>query len=95
MSFIKFSYWSKFYGNIITSSGVLTISFYKGLTGNSEIRNTPVLTLLNIWRLGQVRNIKFGTNISNKMLLNAAKYHVYSFYRFLGHGVKVGIGPQD
>ena len=29
---VKFSYWSKFYVNIITGSGVMTISFYKGLT---------------------------------------------------------------
>ena len=33
--------------------------------------------------MGQVRNTKFGTNVSNKMLLNAAKYQDYSFYRFL------------
>ena len=36
----------------------------------------------NIWRLGQVRDNKFGTNVSNKMLLNAAKCQGYSFYRF-------------
>ena len=33
-------------------------------------------------RLGRVRDTKFGTNISNKMLLNAAKCLGYSFYRF-------------
>ena len=27
-------------------------------------------------------NTKFGTNIFNKMLLNAAKFQDYSFYRF-------------
>ena len=26
-----------------------------------------------MWRLGQVEDTKFGTNVSNKMLLNAAK----------------------
>ena len=37
----KFSHWSKFHVNIITGSGVMTISFYKGLTRNLEIGNTP------------------------------------------------------
>ena len=59
----------------------MTISFYKGLTGNSEIANTPVWVLSNIWRLGRVRNAKFGTNVSSKMLLKAAKCQGYSFYR--------------
>ena len=30
----------------------------------------------------KIRNTKFGTNVSNKMLLNPAKYQGYSFYRF-------------
>ena len=34
---------------------------------NPEIGNTPVWALRNIWRLGQVRNTKFATNVSNKM----------------------------
>ena len=58
----------------------MTISFYKGLTRNPEIENTIVWVLPNIWRLGQVRNTKFGTNISNKMLLDAAKCQGYRFY---------------
>ena len=41
-SLVKFSYWSKFHLNIITGSGVMTIYFYKGLTRNPEIGNTPV-----------------------------------------------------
>ena len=60
----------------------MTISFYKGLITNPEIGYTPVCVLLNIWRLGQAKNTKFGTNVSNKMLLNAAKYQGYSFYYF-------------
>ena len=35
-----FSYWSKFHVNNITGSGVMTISFYKRLTRNPEIRNS-------------------------------------------------------
>ena len=82
VSLVKFSYWSKFHVNIITGSGIMTIFFYKGLTRNPEIGNTPVWVLPNIWRLGRVRDTKFGTNVSNKMLLNAAKCQGYSFYRF-------------
>ena len=59
----------------------MTISFYKGLTRNPEIRNTPVWVLQNIWKIGRVSNIKFSTNVSDKMLLNAAKFQGYSFYR--------------
>ena len=79
---VKFSYWSKFHFNIITGSGVMTISFYKGLTRNPEIGNTPVWVLPIIWRLGQVMDTKFGTNVSNKILLSAAKFQGYSSYRF-------------
>ena len=82
VSLVKFSYWSKFYVNIITGSGIITIFFYKGLTRNPEIGNTPVWVLPNIWRLGRVMDTKFGTNVSNRMLLNAAKFQGYSFYRF-------------
>ena len=56
--------------------------FYKGLTRNPEIGSTAVWVLPNIWRLGQVSDTKFGTNVSNATLLNAAKYHDYSFYGF-------------
>ena len=84
VSLVKFSYWSKFNVNIIAGSRVITISFYKGLTRNPEIGNTPVRVLPNIWRLGRVLNTKFGTNVSNKLLLNAAKCQGCSFYRFWG-----------
>ena len=80
VSLVRFSYWSKFHVNIITVSWVMTISFYKGLTRSPEIGNTP--SKFCIWRLGQARNTKFGTNVSNKMLLNVAKCQCYSFYRF-------------
>ena len=82
VSFLKFSYWSKFHVNIIAGSGVMTISFYKGLSRNPEFGNTPIRVLSNVWRLGWVRNTKFDTNVSNQMLLNAAKCQGYSFYRF-------------
>ena len=37
-----FSYWSKLHVNIITRFGIMTIFFYKGLTRNSEMGNTPI-----------------------------------------------------
>ena len=82
VSLVKFSYWSKFHVNIITGSGIMTIFFYKRLTRNPEIGNTPVWVLPNIWRLGRVMNTIFGTNVSNRMLLKAAKFQGYGFYRF-------------
>ena len=80
--FVKFIHWSKFHISIITGSGIMTIYFYKGLTRNPEIENTPVWVLRNIWRLEQIMDAKFGPNISNRMLLNASKFQGYSFYRF-------------
>ena len=56
--------------------------FYKELTRNSEIGNTPVWVLFNIWKLEQVRDTKFGINVSDEILLNAAKGQGYGFYRF-------------
>ena len=38
--------------------------------------------LSNFLRPGQVRDTKFGTNVSNKYLLNAAKFQVHTFYGF-------------
>ena len=38
-----------------------------------------------MWRLGQVMDTKFGTNVSNEMLLNAAKYQgtAFTIFEFL------------
>ena len=52
VSYVDFSYWSKFHADIIIGSGVMKISFYKGLTRNPEIKNTAVWVLHNIYRLG-------------------------------------------
>ena len=100
VSLVKFSYWSKLHVNIITGSGIMTIFFYKELTRNPEIGNTPVWVLPNIWRLGRVMDTKFATNVS-RMLLNAAKFQGYSFYRFwvikgnpTGGGVKSPPPPR-
>ena len=58
------------------------IVFDIGLTRN---HHTLIQVLPKILRLGWVRDIKFGTNVCNKMFLNAAKcqsYHFYNFYHF-------------
>ena len=60
----------------------MTIFFYKGLITNPEIGNSPFWVLLNIWRLEQVKDTKFGTNVSNEILMNAAKSQGYSLRRF-------------
>ena len=84
VSLVKFSYWSTFHVNIVTGSGVMTIFFCKGLTRNPEIENAPVWVSPNIWRLGWVSATNYGRNVcdNNKMLLNATRCQVYSFYRF-------------
>ena len=76
---VKFSYWSKFHGNMISGSGVLTISFNKGLTRNTEIGNTPseFCPIPEDWA-----SKEFGTNVSNKIFLNAAKIPGLQLYCF-------------
>ena len=66
--------------SLVTGSRVMTIFLNKGLTRNPEIGNTSIWVLLNTWRLGWVRDIKLGRNVSNKMLLNTAKCQGNSFY---------------
>ena len=51
----------------------MAIFFYKGLTRNPEVGNMPIWVLAKIWRLQEVRNIKLVPNVSNEILLNAAK----------------------
>ena len=63
-------------------SAVMDSFFYKGLTRNPRIRNTPVWVFPNIWRLGWVRDTKLVMVVSNKVLPNAAKCQGYSFYCF-------------
>ena len=98
---VKLHYWSKFHVNIVTGSGIMTIFFYKWLTRNPEIGNTPLWVLPNIWRLGWLMDSKCGTNVSNRVLLNAAKVQGYSFYHFwvikgkpTGGGVKLPLPTQ-
>ena len=52
------------------------------MTKGPEIEDTPVWVLPNKFRLGWVPNTKFGTDVSNKMLLNTEKFQSYNFNRF-------------
>ena len=56
--------------------------FLNDLAKNPKIGNTCVCVLSNFWRPGQVRDTKFGMNVSNEYLLNAAEFHVHAFYSF-------------
>ena len=93
VSLVKFSYWSKFHVNIVTGSGIMTILFYKRLTKNPEIGNTPVWVLPNIWRRGWVMDTKFGTNVSKEyywMLQHARGYRFYRFWVIKGKPTGAG-----
>ena len=95
VSLVRFSYWSKFHVNIITGSGVMTVLFYKGLTRNPEIGNTPSefwpisgnwgsLGIPNLARMSLMKCYEFllWMSLMRCPLLNAAKCQCYSFYRF-------------
>ena len=60
----------------------MEIFFYKWLTKNQEIGNIPS----EFWKKSsdgeRVRDTNFGTNVSNKILLNAEKCQGNSFYHF-------------
>ena len=77
VSLVKFTYWSNFYVN--TTFGVKRIFIYWGLTRNPKIRNTPVCILPKTCRLGRDRDTKFGTNVSDKMLLILQNARVTAF----------------
>ena len=74
VSLVRFGYWSY--------SVVLVIFGYKGLSRNPETRNIPVWFLSNIWRLEKIKDAKFGTNISNKMLMNAVKCQFLPYFSY-------------
>ena len=66
------------------SSQVLELWQFSFIRDWPEIWNseTAVWVLPDIWRPRQIRDTKFGTNVSNKSLMNAAKCQGYSVYRF-------------
>ena len=54
----------------------------EGIDQKFEYQKHLRLRLPNIWRLEWVRDTKFGTDLSNEMLLNATKCQGYRLYRF-------------
>ena len=83
VSLVKFSYWSKFHVNIITGSGIMTIFFYKGLTRNPEIGNTPVWALPNIWRLGRVMDLARMSLIEYYWKLQNSRVTAFTLFELL------------
>ena len=57
----------------------LAIFIYKGLDRHTEIRNSPVWVLLHIWRLEQVRDTKFGWNVSHKKCCEMSRLQLLLF----------------
>ena len=74
----------------VTSLSVFLLSFVSLTELNPEIGNASFWVLFNMWRLGRIKDTKFGTGVSNEMLLYIAKYQGYSFYRLWGKVNKGG-----
>ena len=66
---------------MITGSELWKFYFISHWPGIRKLKK-PRLSLPKIWRLRQARDTKFGTNVSNEILLNAAKCWDYCFYCF-------------
>ena len=64
------------------SSMVLELWQFTFIRDWPEIGNTLVWVLLDIWRLGRVRDPKLCKDVSDEMLLNVAKCQGYGFYCF-------------
>ena len=79
---VVFFLWS----SLVTDSRFMSISsLLLELWQFSFIRDWPeiwILVLPSIWRLGRVMDNKFDKNVSNRMLLNPAKFQGYNFYCF-------------
>ena len=78
--------------SLVLTIWVITICFYKGLTRNPKTGNIFTWVFPNIWKLAQIRHTKLGANVSNKILVNAAKYKGYRFYRLKNQNQQAGGG---
>ena len=76
---------------LVTGPSLMSISlpvlelwqfFIRDWPGILILEIPPFWVLPNIWRLGRVRDPKYGTNVSNELLLCDAKCQGYRFYRF-------------
>ena len=97
VSFVKFSYWSRFHVNIIIDSRVLTIFLYKGLTRNQEIGNTPpeFCPISRDWgKLGIPNLTRMPLMKCYWMLKNASFYHFWVIKgKPTGVGVTINLTP--
>ena len=80
--------------NIITGSEVMEFFVYHGFDPETGNRKYPCLSFSQYLGLGQTRFAKFGINIFNKMLLNAAicQFTTFTFSKLLKknqQGVKI------
>ena len=91
--FLKRSYWSKFHVNIITSSRVMAIFLYKGLTRNLEIGSTPIGILSNIWRKGKLEkpNLSRMSLMKCYWMLQNARFTAFTVSELL-KGKLAGVG---
>ena len=72
------------YSDMKSSSNFFVVLFLLLSLVNYPSFMSILSLVLELWQFFSfIRNIKFGTNVSNKMLLNAAKCQGYNFYRFL------------
>ena len=89
VSLVLFSYWSKFHVScLVTGPSFMSISWlvlelweFLFIQYWAEIWKWEILPseIPNLWILVKVRDTEFGTNVSNKKLLNAGQD--YRFYR--------------
>ena len=73
VSLAKSSYWCKFHVNTITGSGVMSIFNCKRLTRNPEIPPSEFFPIYGDWGKSGIPEFNTNMNVSNEMLLNAAK----------------------
>ena len=103
VSLVKFSYWSKFHVNIITGSEIITIFFYKRLTRNPEIGNTPVWVLpisgdwgkLWIPYLAQMSPIKYYWMLQNSRVTALTVFELLRENQLAGVKLPPSLSPPN
>ena len=91
---VKFRYWSKFHVNIITGSGVMTISFYKWLTRNPGIGNTlsEFCAISGDWGKLEIPNLAQTSLIKCYWMLRNARVTAFTISELLRENQQVGEG---
>ena len=83
VSFVKFSYLSKFRVSIITGSGVMTVSFYKELTRNPEITPSEFCPVSGDWSELGILNLARTSLMKSYWMLQNARVTAFTISRFL------------